>query len=77
MAVSGPRPIAEAIVTSGGIRVSEVDPKTMASKKVRGLFFAGEILDVDAYTGGFNLQIAWATGRAAGEGALQFLSGEI
>ena len=77
VAVSGPRPIAEAIVTSGGIKVSEVDPKTMASKKVRGLFFAGEILDVDAYTGGFNLQIAWATGRAAGEGALQFLSGEI
>ena len=75
--VSGPRPIEEAIVTSGGVKVSEVDPKTMASKKVPGLFFAGEILDVDAYTGGFNLQIAWATGRAAGEGALQFLGGEI
>ena len=70
--VSGPRPIAEAIVTSGGVKVSEVDPKTMASKKVSGLFFAGEILDVDAYTGGFNLQIAWATGRAAGEGAADF-----
>ena len=75
--LSGPRPIAEAIITSGGVKVSEVDPKTMASKKVPGLFFAGEILDVDAYTGGFNLQIAWATGRAAGEGALQFLGGEI
>ena len=77
IAVSGPRPIAEAIITSGGIKVSEVDPRTMASKKISGLFFAGEILDVDAYTGGFNLQIAWATGRAAGEGALQFLRSEI
>ena len=71
--VSGPRPVAEAIVTSGGVKVGEVDPRTMASKKVRGLFFAGELLDVDAYTGGFNLQIAWATGRAAGEGAARFL----
>ena len=71
--VSGPRPIAEAIVTSGGVKVSEVDPKTMASKKVSGLFFAGEILDVDAYTGGFNLQIAWATGRAAGQAAAEAL----
>lgn len=69
VAVSGPRPIAEAIVTSGGVKVSEVDPKTMQSKKVPGLFFAGELLDVDAYTGGFNLQIAWATGREAGESA--------
>ena len=71
--VSGPRPIAEAIVTSGGVKVSEVDPRTMMSKKVPGLFFAGELLDVDAYTGGFNLQIAWCTGRAAGEGAVLFL----
>jgi len=71
--VSGPRPIEEAIVTSGGIKVSEVDPRTMASRKVPGLFFAGELLDVDAYTGGFNLQIAWATGRAAGEGAAEYL----
>ncbi len=69
VAVSGPRPIAEAIVTSGGVKVGEVDPKTMMSKKIPGLFFAGELLDVDAYTGGFNLQIAWSTGRAAGEGA--------
>ena len=74
LAVSGPRPVEEAIVTSGGIKVSEVDPKTMASKKVAGLFFAGEILDVDAYTGGFNLQIAWATGRAAREGAAEFIA---
>lgn len=71
--VSGPRPIAEAIVTSGGVKVAEVDPKTMASKKVKGLYFAGELLDVDAYTGGFNLQIAWSTGRAAGEYAREFL----
>lgn len=73
VAVSGPRPIDEAIITSGGVKVSEVDPKTMMSKKVPGLFFAGEMLDVDAYTGGFNLQIAWATGRAAGEGAAAYL----
>ena len=71
--ISGPRPVAEAIVTSGGVKVGEVDPRTMASKKVRGLFFAGELLDVDAYTGGFNLQIAWATGQAAGEGAARLL----
>ena len=73
VAVSGPRPIAEAIITSGGVKVSEVDPRTMMSKKVPGLFFAGELLDVDAYTGGFNLQIAWATGRAAGEGAAEYV----
>ena len=59
-------PVEEAIVTTGGVKVSEVDPKTMQSKKAAGVFFAGEILDVDAYTGGFNLQIAWATGFAAG-----------
>lgn len=64
--VSGKRPVEEAIVTRGGIRVSEVNPATMESKLVPGLYFAGEILDVDGYTGGFNLQIAWATGYAAG-----------
>ena len=64
--ITGPRPIEEAIVTSGGVAVGEVDPKTMESKKVRGLYFAGEVLDVDGYTGGFNLQIAWSTGYAAG-----------
>ena len=73
VAVSGPRPIAEAIVTSGGVKVGEVDPKTMMSKKIPGLFFAGELLDVDAYTGGFNPQIAWSTGRAAGEGAAGYV----
>lgn len=64
--ISGKRPVAEAIITSGGIKVSEIDPKTMQSKKVPGLYFAGEIIDCDAYTGGFNLQIAWATAYAAG-----------
>ena len=59
------RPVAEAIITSGGVKVSEIDPKTMESKKVSGLYFAGEIIDCDAYTGGFNLQIAWATAYAA------------
>ncbi len=73
VAVSGPRPVEEAIITSGGVKVSEVDPKTMMSKLVPGLFFAGEVLDVDAYTGGFNLQIAWATGRAAGESAADYI----
>ena len=65
--ITGKRPVEEAIVTSGGVRVSEVNPKTMESKKLPGLFLAGEILDCDAYTGGFNLQIAWATGFCAGK----------
>ena len=56
---------AEAIITSGGIKVSEIDPKTMESKLISGLYFAGEIIDCDAYTGGFNLQIAWSTAYAA------------
>ena len=64
--ITGKRPVAEAIITSGGVKVSEIDPKTMESKKVPGLYFAGEIIDCDAYTGGFNLQIAWATAFAAG-----------
>ena len=63
--ITGKRPVAEAIITSGGVKVSEIDPKTMASKLVQGLYFAGEIIDCDAYTGGFNLQIAWATAYAA------------
>lgn len=61
------RPIDEAIVTSGGVKISEIDPKTMQSKLLPGLYFAGEVIDVDAYTGGFNLQIAFSTGRLAGE----------
>lgn len=64
--ILGKRPVAEAIITSGGIKVGEIDPKTMESKLVPGLYFAGEIIDCDAYTGGFNLQIAWATAYAAG-----------
>ena len=63
--IQGFRPIAEAIVTSGGVSLKEVDPRTMESKLVRGLYIAGELLDADAYTGGYNLQIAFATGRCA------------
>ena len=61
------RPIDEAIITSGGVNIKEVNPKTMESKLIKGLYFAGEILDVDAYTGGFNLQIAYSTGYTAGQ----------
>jgi predicted Rossmann fold flavoprotein len=64
--IIGKRPVAEAIITSGGVKVSEIDPKTMESRLVPGQFFAGEIIDCDAYTGGFNLQIAWATAFTAG-----------
>ena len=67
--ITGKRPVSEAIITSGGIKVSEIDPKTMESKLVKGLYFAGEIIDCDAYTGGFNLQIAWSTAYAAGMAA--------
>ena len=63
--ISGFRPIDEAIITSGGISTREIDPKTMESKLVRGLYFAGEVIDVDAYTGGFNLQIAFSTAYTA------------
>lgn len=66
LTVTGFRPVAEAIVTAGGVSTREVNAKTMESKKVSGLYFAGEVLDVDGYTGGFNLQIAFATGAAAG-----------
>ena len=64
--ISGFRPIEEAIITSGGIKTNEINPKTMESKFIKGLYFAGEIIDVDAYTGGFNLQIAYSTGYTAG-----------
>lgn len=69
--ITGKRPVAEAIITSGGIQVNQIDPKTMESKLVKGLYFAGEIIDCDAYTGGFNLQIAWATAYAAGMAAAE------
>ena len=65
--ISAFRPIEEAIITCGGINIKEINPKTMESKIVKGLFFAGEIIDVDAYTGGFNLQIAYSTGYTAGK----------
>ena len=71
VSLTGPRPVAEAIVTAGGVKVGDVVPGTMASKLAEGLYFAGEILDVDAYTGGFNLQIAWATGYLAGLSAAE------
>ena len=66
VSVSGTRPIDEAIVTSGGVCTREINPRTMESKLVSGLYFAGEVLDLDGYTGGFNLQIAWSTGYVAG-----------
>ena len=66
VSIDGFRPVEEAIVTAGGISVKEINPKTMESKLVKGLYFAGEIIDVDAYTGGFNLQIAYSTGYTAG-----------
>ena len=69
--IAGLRPVTDAIITSGGIKISEINPTTMESKVVKGIYFAGEIIDVDAYTGGFNLQIAWATGRAAGIAAAE------
>ncbi len=70
--VSGTRPIEEAIVTRGGVEVKEINPSTMMSKLVPGLFFAGEVLDVDAHTGGFNLQIAFSTGALAGKSAAAY-----
>lgn len=66
LTVTGKRPIQEAVVTSGGVAVNELDPKTLESKILSGLYFIGEVIDADAYTGGFNLQIAFSTGRAAG-----------
>ena len=69
LSLVGFRPLEEAIITKGGISVKEIDPKTMASKKCAGLYFAGEVIDVDAYTGGFNLQIAFSTGMLAGRSA--------
>ncbi len=65
--VTGTRPVEEAIVTSGGVSVKEINPSTMESRLVKGLYFAGEVIDVDAYTGGYNLQIAFSTGHLAGE----------
>jgi len=70
--VNGTRPVSEAVVTRGGVSVKELNPSTMESRLVSGLFFAGEVIDLDAYTGGFNLQIAWSTGRLAGRSAAEY-----
>lgn len=74
--VTGFRPVAEAIITSGGVDISQINPKTMESKLVKGLYFAGEVIDTDAYTGGFNLQIAFSTGRLAGISAAEEILSE-
>ena len=76
ISVRGTRPVEEAIVTRGGVEVRQIDPRTMQSRLVPGLFFAGEIIDCDAYTGGFNLQIAWSTAHAAAEGCAALLQQE-
>ena len=73
LTATGTRPFAEAIVTAGGVSLKEITPRTMESKLVSGLYFAGEVLDLDAYTGGFNLQIAWTTGYAAGQAVAELL----
>ena len=64
--ITGTRPLAEAIVTAGGVSVKEIEPRTMESKLVKGLYLAGEVVDVDAFTGGYNLQAAFSMGAAAG-----------
>ena len=73
LTVKGTRPIAEAIVTRGGVDVREIAPGTMAAKKIPNLFFAGEVMDVDAHTGGYNLQIAFSTGALAGKSAAKLI----
>ncbi|MBR3438507.1 MAG: NAD(P)/FAD-dependent oxidoreductase, partial [Clostridia bacterium] len=76
--ITGYRPIEEAIITSGGVDTKQINPKTMESKLAEGLYFAGEVIDVDAYTGGFNLQIAFSTGRLAAQSAAAALGkGEV
>ena len=69
MTIAAARPIEEAIVTAGGVDTSEVDPRTMESRLIKNLFFCGEVIDVDAHTGGYNLQAAFSTGYVAGESA--------
>ena len=73
LAIDGTRPVEEAIITRGGVQVQEIVPGTMMSKLSPGLFFAGEVLDVDAHTGGFNLQIAFSTGALAGRSAAAYI----
>ncbi|HPE95027.1 MAG TPA: NAD(P)/FAD-dependent oxidoreductase, partial [Bacillota bacterium] len=72
--ITGKRPMAEGIITSGGVKCSEIDPKTMCSKLVPGLYFAGEVIDVDAYTGGYNLQIAFSTARSAARAIIKSIN---
>ena len=71
LTVKGTRPLAEAIVTAGGINVKEINPKSMESKLIKGLYFAGEVMDVDGFTGGYNLQAAFSTGYVAGMNAAE------
>ena len=71
LTVTGTRSLEEAIITQGGVSVKDINPSTMESKLVKNLYFAGEVLDLDALTGGYNLQIAWSTGHLAGESAAQ------
>ena len=71
LTIKSPRPIEEAIVTSGGVQVKEINPKTMASNLLEGLYFAGEVIDIDGYTGGYNLQAAWSSGYVAGSSLLE------
>jgi predicted Rossmann fold flavoprotein len=77
LTIARPRPVAEAIVTAGGISTKEINPKTMESKKAPGLYFAGEVMDVDAYTGGYNLQIAFSTGFIAGREAARRVRDQV
>jgi len=72
--IVGPLPMAVAIVTAGGVSLKEIDPRTMASRLVQGLYFCGEVLDIDADTGGFNLQAAFSTGHIAGEAAAEYVA---
>jgi hypothetical protein len=71
--IQAPLPLAKAIVTAGGVALDEIDPRTMASKKLPGLYFCGEVMDIDADTGGYNLQAAFSTGYVAGESAARFV----
>jgi predicted Rossmann fold flavoprotein len=73
--ISGSRPITEAIVTAGGVDTREIDPRTMQSRLIQGLFFCGEVIDIDADTGGYNLQAAFSTGHLAGESAARAVTG--
>jgi hypothetical protein len=75
MTVTGQRPLSEAIITAGGVALDEVDPRTLQSRRVPGLYFCGELLDIDADTGGYNLQAAFSTGWVAGESAARAATG--